>query len=290
MKTRLLAILEIALAYLALRILGQAWRATGIPQAEIKTFGWGYTGSVLFVAVPAVIIWFTRRRWADYGVTLSNWQTNLDIGMQAYLVMFIPWIVGFGGLRLLRTDYSTLAGGMILSVTFVIAIAVMLRVLRKTDVRGKSGTPARTNLIVMGLLLLFPILVALAMHRLSVVIVSTVVWQFVCSGFGEEFVWRGYVQSRLNQAFGRPWTLCGVQCGPGLIIASLLFGLFHAFNTYDPASGQYELAWGWALWTTFSGLFFGAIREKTGSLLACGIAHGLPDAVGEALGRVLGWM
>ena len=146
------------------------------------------------------------------------------------------------------------------------------------------------NGVIVGLLLLFPIVLAWAMRRLTLVIVSTVVWQFVCSGFGEEFVWRGYVQSRLNQAFGRPWTFFGVQCGPGLLIASLLFGLLHAFNTYDPAAGQYHLAWGWALWTVFSGLLFGLIREKTGSLLACGIAHGLPDAVGEAAGRVLGWM
>jgi membrane protease YdiL (CAAX protease family) len=51
-----------------------------------------------------------------------------------------------------------------------------------------------------------------------------------------------------------------------------------------------SLSWGWALFTTFSGLRFGILREETGSLLAPGIAHGLPDAVGEALGRIFGWM
>jgi hypothetical protein len=139
------------------------------------------------------------------------------------------------------------------------------------------------------LLLLFPILVGLALHRLTVIIVSTVLWQ-VFSGFGEEFVWRGYVQTRLNQAFGRPWNLLGLQFGPGLLTTSLLFGIFHAFNTYDPALGAASLSWGWALFTTCSGLFFGILREKTGSLLAPGIAHALPDAVGEALGRIFGWM
>jgi hypothetical protein len=38
------------------------------------------------------------------------------------------------------------------------------------------------------------------------------------------------------------------------------------------------------------GLFFDLICEKTGSLFGCGIAYGLPDAVGEAIGRVFGWM
>jgi len=32
------------------------------------------------------------------------------------------------------------------------------------------------------------------------------------------------------------------------------------------------------------------IREKTGSLVAPGIVHGLPDAVGEALKMISGWM
>jgi len=138
--------------------------------------------------------------------------------------------------------------------------------------------------------LLFPILLALTMNELSVAIVSTVVWQFVFSGFGEEFVWRGYVQSRLNQAFGRPMRLFGVQFGWGLIIASILFGLLHAFNTYDPAIGFASLAWGSALSSAAAGLMFGVIREKTGTLLAPGIAHGLPDAVGEALAKIFGWM
>ena len=103
-------------------------------------------------------------------------------------------------------------------------------------------------------------------------------------------MFRGYFQSRLNQAFGRPVRLFGIQFGIGLVIASLLFGLLHAFNTYDPAVGLSSLAWGWALSSFVGGLFFGVIREKTGTLVAPSIAHGLPDAVGEALIKIFGWM
>ena len=93
------------------------------------------------------------------------------------------------------------------------------------------------NLILTALLLLLPILIALWVKKLSVVVVSTILWQFVLSGFGEEFAFRGYFQSRLNQAFGRPMCLFGIQFGVGLIIASVLFGLLHAFDDYDPAIG-----------------------------------------------------
>jgi len=216
---------------------------------------------------------------AEVGVSLANWQTNLDIGIKGYLVSIIPLAFGLLGAQSLGMDSNRISGAAFVTATELIAVALMVWILN----RHKPVASGRANVLVTLVLLFFPIVVNLALRTLNAVIVSTVVWQFVFSGFGEEFVWRGYVQSRLNAAFGRPWRLFGIQFGPGLIIASLLFGLLHAFNTYDPALGLSSLSWGWALWTSAAGLFFGVIREKTGTLLAPGIAHGLPDAVGEAL-------
>ena len=50
------------------------------------------------------------------------------------------------------------------------------------------------------------------------------------------------------------------------------------------------LDWGWALATFAAGLFFGVLRERSGTLLAPGIGHGLADAVGEQLIKIFGWM
>ncbi len=288
MKNKIWACAEILGVYVVMRLLGQAIRATGLTDAEIRLLGWSYIGGLIQVGVPLLVIWLTRRHRADYGVTLVRWQNNLDIGIKAYLVRIIPYVLGIGGAMLLKLDYRMLPGGLLVALTEIVGIAVLLWVLRCQS-EEKALTSVRSNVIALVALLFLPIAVGLAMRRLTLIVVSTVVWQFVFSGFGEEIFLRGYVQSRLNQAFGRPWMVFGVQCGPGLVIASLLFGLLHAFNTYNPAAGQYTLAWGWALFTAFGGLFFGLIREKTGSLLGCGIAHGLPDAVGEALAKVMGW-
>jgi hypothetical protein len=284
MKSKIFAVLEILAAYLVLRWLGTSLRSTGIVHWEQETLGWSYTAEILFIAIPALVIWLARQNWADYGISLKDWAINLDIGIKAYLVR----IISIGALvvvLLLGIGYTSLKGGLIISVGEFLAIALMIWLLQ----RQKPVASGKSNLIITGLLLLFPILVGLAMNRLTLIVVSTVVWQFF-SGFGEEFVFRGYVQSRLNQAFGRPFNWFGIQFGAGLIVTSLLFGFFHAFNTYDSAVGLSSLSWGWALFTTFGGLFFGILREKTGSLVAPGIAHGLPDAVGEALGRIFGWM
>jgi hypothetical protein len=40
-------------------------------------------------------------------------------------------------------------------------------------------------------------------------------------GFGEEIFFRGYIQSRVDQAFGLPFRLLGFEFGPGLLVSSL---------------------------------------------------------------------
>ncbi len=85
-------------------------------------------------------------------------------------------------------------------------------------------------------------------------------------------------------------SLLGIPFGVGLIVSSLLFGLLHVLNTFDPAIGLSSLEWGLLIGNAVAGLFFGFIREKTGTLLAPGIAHGLPDAVGEPMMKMVDWM
>lgn len=284
-KAKVVTIVEILLIYAMMQAVSIALQPTGIDRWQRENLGWSYTGMFIFVGIPALLIWLTRRDWAEYGVSLADWQTNLDIGIKAYLVRIIPYVFGVGGAMWLMLDRNELSGGAFVALMEAVGLAVMLWVLNCRKPM-KSG---RGNVIVTILLLLFPILLALAMNKLSLVVISTAAWQFVFSGFGEEFVWRGYVQSRLNQAFGRPMRMFGVQFGWGLIIASLLFGFLHAFNTYDPTAGFASLSWGSALASAGAGLMFGVIREKTGTLLAPGIAHGLPDAVGEALAKIFGW-
>jgi membrane protease YdiL (CAAX protease family) len=285
-KTKVPAVLEVLLVFAAMMALDALWRSTGIFRWEVQHLGWSYIGMLWWVGVPALIIWLARRRWTEYGISAANWPTNLDIGMKAYLVAFIPIVFGLSGAKLLGLDSNRVSGGLFSALMGTIALAIMVWVLN----RQKPVQSGRRNVIIAFLLLLLPIGIALTMGKWSVVIVSTVVRQFVLAGLGEEFAFRGYFQSRLNQALGRPLRLFGIQFGAGLIITSLLFGLWHADNTYDPAIGWASLSWGWAIRSAVAGLLFGVIREKTGTLVAPGIAHGLEDAVGQALNEVFGWM
>lgn len=242
------------------------------------------SGATLFL-IPIVIIWITRRDWAAYGFTLRNWREGLDIGLSGYLIRMIGGF-GIGLVVYMGLSYRTFPGALLLLALAVVEIALLLVVLQR---RGTRSPRAMPNLAIMIGLLLLPIAVGAVMGRLSVAVVSMVVWQFVFSGFGEETYYRGYMQSRINQEFGRPWRLVSISFGPGLLVAALLFGLSHVLNNFNPFISDYRLWWGWGLWTCAGGVFFGLIREKTGSLVAPGIAHGLLDAVAESLAIVLGW-
>jgi membrane protease YdiL (CAAX protease family) len=102
-------------------------------------------------------------------------------------------------------------------------------------------------------------------------------------GFGEEMLYRGYMQTRLNEAFGKPYSFFGVAFGWGAVLTALLFGLTHIgiLRWILGLSTEATLAWGF--WTTFGGLVFGFVREKSGSVLAPALLHGLPQAIATAV-------
>ncbi len=284
-KAKLLITLEVLAVFLLLVALRILLQASGVVQWEFKNLGWTYTVMLVWIGIVALVIWLTRRGWAAYGISSMNWRTNLDIGVKAYLIRIIPVVVGGFGAAWLGVKPNSFGGFAFSTLVWGVCLALIIWVFRR-QVEVKSG---RANLILSLVLLLLPVGVALFYGKLSLVIISTIFWQFVFSGFGEEFIYRGYVQSRINQAFGRPLCLFGVQFGMGLLISSLLFGLLHVFNGFDPAIGWSSLAWQ-VLWgNTLAGLFLGVIREKTGTMFAPGIAHGLPDAVGEPLIILFGW-
>lgn len=107
----------------------------------------------------------------------------------------------------------------------------------------------------------------------SAPIVPEVLIALLLVGPGEELVFRGIVQTRLDQAFGRPRCFFGADLGWGWMLASLLFGLAHFLSPSAPGLG------GWALWTTVSGLLFGYIRATSGSFVAPALVPGVMLAV-----------
>ena len=94
-----------------------------------------------------------------------------------------------------------------------------------------------------------------SVHGEALVILALAVGLF--AAFGEEFLCRGYIQTRLSRRWG---SLSAV------LIASLLFGILH----FDVVHSTMAF---------FIGLYLGFLAERTGSIWPCIVCHALNNII-----------
>jgi hypothetical protein len=99
--------------------------------------------------------------------------------------------------------------------------------------------------------------------RLPVHPITLVAYQIFFVAIPEEFFYRGYLQTRLNEIFERRFLIAGIPFGHGLWISALLFAFGHSLV---------EPHW-WHFATFFPGLLFGLLRERTGGVTAGAFCH-----------------
>lgn len=80
----------------------------------------------------------------------------------------------------------------------------------------------------------------------------------------EEFFFRGYLQTTFNREFGTPYRLCGAHLGAGWLVQAGAFALCHL-----PQGSWVSLR------VFFFALLAGWLRDRSGSLLAPAVYHGL---------------
>jgi membrane protease YdiL (CAAX protease family) len=263
LKTRGLGLCVLVLSILL--IVSMAFNTTSLSALQRQYLGWNYFSHGLMVVLGISMMVIRRADFRSYGFTLRHWRTDLSMAV----VCLLMW-VGF-----FVSSIPLFSGNMLMGALFEIASCLLA--LRFVSTK-RAAADAKTDLPVTPLILVTPFIqkgnVALTGFRL---IASTAVFQFFGAGFGEEILFRGYMQSRLNEDFGRPWSFRGVSFGPGLLVSSALFGVLHLFNAFNPFLGIYSLSPLWAVTSFFAGLVFGFVREKTGTVLSASLAHGLVD-------------
>ncbi|TWU12754.1 CAAX amino terminal protease self- immunity [Symmachiella macrocystis] len=126
--------------------------------------------------------------------------------------------------------------------------------------------------------------------------ISTIVFQVLFVGFGEELLFRGFFQAEWNRVFARRFHIGRVRFGFGLLATALLFGIAHWLNPFNPLRDRFALDWPALFFTTNAGLILGFSRELTGSLVAAVLVHvaadvypalflkGTPGGIGMAVG------
>ena len=94
----------------------------------------------------------------------------------------------------------------------------------------------------------------------------------------EELFYRGYLQTRLDEAFGTRWRVAGASIGPGLFITSIIFAAGHSIV---------QVQW-WHFAIFFPSLLFGWMRARTGQIVAGAFFHAWSNVTVSTLDTLYG--
>lgn len=192
---------------------------------------------------------------------------------------------------------SHLKSSILLTSTLMMLTALAAIILPKRSLRAYGFLPQtptltmRWSAIIMGIF----ILPALASIAISAVLESDkritpspqdiavyMAFYMVFVGLIEEAIFRGYMQSRLNEVLERRWRRLifkswRVHYGLGLLLTSILFALVHVANYWNPLIQRWEPVW-WMpihiLGSLAFGCIAGALRESSGDIYVPASLHG----------------
>jgi membrane protease YdiL (CAAX protease family) len=126
---------------------------------------------------------------------------------------------------------------------------------------------------------------ARAMPRLTfslalrpVEVADEVLAQLLVIALPEEAFYRGYLQSRLDDAWAPRWRVLGASVGPGLFAGAAIFALGHVVTVHLPTR----------LAVFFPALLFGWLRARTGGIGASVCFHAMCNLYSQVLGRGYG--
>jgi len=114
---------------------------------------------------------------------------------------------------------------------------------------------------------------------IATTIAMQALYQLLCVGYAEEFFYRGYMQTRLNDLYDpERWTLFGAKFGWSLPITAVLFTVGHSIV---------EWQW-WQPFILFPALIFGWMRARSGNVLAGALFHAWANTVMIVLDHIYG--
>jgi len=258
--------------FIVLLVISWAFDTTNLAAIQRQYLHWNYFSHVIMIVLAIGAMAIGKNDFTSYGFTIKKWRSDLSIALICLISAagYIPSLIS-----------PSITGNRLINPLFIIAaIALALwLVLNKKN----EGMAKESGVRIFWPIISIPAIIAVALGVAGFgIIASTIAFQFYFAGFGEEILFRGYFQSRLNQDFGRRWTIKGVSFGPALLIAAALFGILHVLSSFNPLMGEFGLDVLAGITSFFAGLLFGFLREKTGTVLSASVGHGLLD-----LGQVI---
>jgi membrane protease YdiL (CAAX protease family) len=278
---RFAALFEVVCAFALLHVTYRAIKHFTTLGSHEASVGLNLTPGITMIAFTVALIWLHGKKWVSYGFTLAHWPRDLSLALVCILAAAAfagPPIVVLA--EYYDPRWAPLGTQAVIVTVANLAAALLFLVVMRRDRPIVTGWPALATLPLIAAVAASPIIAATCRHKGIEPAAAEALWLFVGAGFGEEFFFRSYVQSRVDLAFAGRWSLFRTPLGPGILVAAALFGMIHVLNPVDYFHGRFGFAWWWFPGTFASGLLMGCIRARTGSVLPCAVIHGLGDIMG----------
>jgi len=203
------------------------------------------------------------------------------------LVVLVIIILALAHTELMSIQLEYLYGDYldkIIAIVFVITIVLVKK--EKLSSYGLSINNWKSNLqlgFLISFLSILPIIVPIATGWNAIIEIPnpyflhfSLIYYFVFVSFSEELLFRGFIQTKLNQSF-KSLEFRNFEIKWGTIITAFLFAICHVVRVYIPFMGHVQI-----ILSTFPsafcfGLLVGIIKDETGSLIAPILIHGILD-------------
>lgn len=249
-RVKILAVVEVLMVFSAAALAFRGLSASALLPARAG-MPWPAYAAVLLIGLLAA----ARLGFAAGGIRLRPLRPLLRVAAAGLL----PFLMLSGVLSFV--NWRQPAGALIATLAALAALVITAAALKKPLPRSPASTLAALALAV-------PLSGLLG----AVLLRSAYVYLLVAPA--EEVLFRGYIQGRLNDAWGRPFRFFGVEWGWGAVISALLFGLWHPL-LMPSAPG----VWWQALWTAAAGLALAYLRERSQSVLPSSLLHGVMNYI-----------
>jgi membrane protease YdiL (CAAX protease family) len=100
----------------------------------------------------------------------------------------------------------------------------------------------------------------------------------------EEIVYRGILLTLLSMVFVKNLKIGKMNFGMGVIITSILFGLWHSLNITNDL--DITMSWVPFIYTGLIGFVLALVKERTGSLLFPIVIHQMINILPQTMGYV----
>ena len=261
MKAKTLSIIEVSVVFIVMICLFRFVNSIPLAMKITNSFnGFLFPGYATLLIISFCLYNFRTQRQRQNPFS-QKLHYQLDITAYGFFPFFVL------GVLLTRIDWTHWVGAILISIVEIGLLFWFVWMVRHK--------PSWRNIGVTSSFLLFPVASQISINFANVIIAIIYFYFFIA--LSEEILFRGYFQSRLNSVFDRPNRFFGISWGFGLVFSSALFGLWHlGWNSGAPE-------WPHVLWTMCAGLILGIVREKSESIIAPAILHGIMNYGPQAI-------